>query len=131
MADARQPQLVTVADQSGKAVVFTATLKESPKFVVDVSEHPVEEGSNVTDHARPKLITASFEVVISDAGNPANATSAAAAQSALEFFVDLYERPRVVSIASTRLFYESMLMTSFDPPRDKTTGQAIKFTVEF
>jgi hypothetical protein len=120
-------QRVTVYDTQGNGVEFTATVKESGRFAVDITEHPAETGAIFTDHARPKLPVLTLEAVVSDInGNVDNAASAA-----LEFFLGLHSNPRPVEVVTPRLVYEVMAMQNLEVPRKKEDGRAQRFSVEF
>lgn len=48
-------------------IEFDATLSESHPATATVTEHPVEVGSNVTDHVRPDIDRVQFEVMVTNA----------------------------------------------------------------
>lgn len=48
------------------SIVFDVTLREVLVASADVTEHAVETGANVSDHVRPSIRKATFEVVVSD-----------------------------------------------------------------
>lgn len=123
----RPPERVVVRDvQARVEVSLTATVKDSSRYTVDATQHAVEVGANIIDHARPKLITLALEGVVSDLTD-----GAGKAQEAVGFFVSLQQSPRVVEITTPRVVYEQMLMTSLEMPRKASDGGAARFVVEF
>lgn len=126
LEDKRPPERVTITDTNGDGVSFAATVKDQPSLLVDVTEHAVEQGANVVDHARRKLITLSLEGIVSDL-NDGQGT----AQAALAFFIGLHDNPRVVEIVTPRSIFGSMIMTSCDLPRRKEDGRAARFALSF
>jgi len=135
------------------SIVLDASLKEEHTGEVEVTDHPVEQGAAVTDHARPKPEELTIEGVVSN--TPLNAlqtsravtyegvpftTSAASnavrgkpgnAESAYTQLLDLKEGKRLLTIVTALRTYENMLMTSLKVPRDAQTGDVLKFEAKF
>ena len=71
MATSLTTLLWTDADSGeGKSLTFDATTSETKDDSVDITDHPVEVGSNTTDNARdaPALLT--IEAIVSETVNP-------------------------------------------------------------
>ena len=47
-------------------VTFDATLQETQTFTSEVTEHPVEQGADITDHVRPKPIELRIQGIITE-----------------------------------------------------------------
>ena len=67
--------IVTWTDDAGAVVSLEldVDLQESHDLSSEITEHPVEEGADVTDHVRPRLRRVSIEGFVSDTpvlGNP-------------------------------------------------------------
>lgn len=122
----RTPERVRIQDTTGTGVTLTATVRDNADFVVDVTQHAVESGANIIDHARPKLATLQLEGLVSDLND-----GDGAAQTALLFFMGLWTSPRVVEISSPRIAYDAMLMTKLAVPRRKEDGRAARFILDF
>ena len=60
--------VVTWEDDSGAAqsLELDVDLQESHDLASDITEHPVEEGADVTDHVRPRLRRVTIEGYVSD-----------------------------------------------------------------
>jgi hypothetical protein len=55
-----------IKDQNGKTVLLVdATTSEVPTYESDITDHPVEDGTDVSDNIRPKPIMLDIEGVIS------------------------------------------------------------------
>lgn len=52
-------------------VIFDAITSMTPEDTVDITDHPVEVGADVTDHARSKLGRLTLEAIVSMVPNPA------------------------------------------------------------
>ena len=123
---AKAPQRVTIRDANGDGVTLTATVKDVPTYEVDITQHAVESGANVLDHARPKLIKLAMEGVVSDLSD-----GEGAAEDAMYFFIGLRDSPRPVEIIGPYIGYSSMLMAKLEMPRKKEDGGARRFVLEF
>ena len=134
-------------------LVLDASIKEEHSAEVDVTDHAVEQGSSITDHARPKPEEVTIEGVVSN--TPLNRfqtlraesfdgvawqTSAAvnavrgmpgAAESAYRALRDLRDTPKLVTIVTALRTYDNMLLTSLKVPRDAQTGDCLRFEAKF
>lgn len=113
-------------------LTLDASLSEAYSASAEVTEHPVETGSAVVDHVRPRprevrvegLITE--QVVTSDA--PADRDRPLAAYERLSAIL---EAGQPVNITSGLTLVENVVMTSLDVPRDRSTGRALRFSATF
>lgn len=128
-------------------LALDASLTETATFGAQVSEHPVEVGSNVVDHVRPQAIEVRIDGVVTDTpatvaqaqraslatgigdGSPGGYTGRAFA--ALVFLIDLRDNPRLVTITTKRWVYEDMALASLSVPADRATGDALRFSATF
>lgn len=122
----RTPERVRIQDTDGNGVTLTATVREQPDLVVDITQHAIESGANIIDHARPKLATLALEGIVSDLND-----GEGAAQAAVLFFLGLQQSPRAVEISTPRIVYDSMLMAKCGLPRRKEDGRAARFVLDF
>ena len=135
------------------ALVLDASVKEEHLAEVEVTDHPVEQGAAVSDHARPKPEELTIEGLVSNTplnfiqarrsvtsegftwttsaqtnairGNPGNAEAAYVTLRAMR------DAPRLLTIITALRSYDNMVMTSLKIPRDKDTGDVLKFTAKF
>lgn len=124
-----------------------ASLTETATFASDVSEHPVEVGSDVVDNIRPKPVEVRIDGVISDTPITAEQLRRAAdaagvtldapqntpgrSSDALAFLLALRDSPRLVTITTKRGAYDNMALVSLSVPEDRTTGDVLRFSATF
>lgn len=133
-----------------------ATLQEVHSASAEVTEHPVEVGSDITDHIRPKAVEVRIDGFISNTpvqndivqsavrASPLG-LGVAAADAAInamiggaEFVRDGYNTLRAILDAGQTVLlntpyrqYENMAMTDLQIPRDPHIGDALRFTATF
>lgn len=148
---------VTLLFQPFQAIIDTlvldASVREEHVSEVEVTDHPVEQGAAVSDHARPKPEELTIEGVVSN--TPLNhlqtrravtsegfswTTSAAVnsvrgvpgnAESAYVTLRAMRDTPRLVTIITALRSYDNMVMTSLKVPRDGAIGDVLKFEAKF
>ena len=136
------------------SVELDASIRETHTGEVELTDHPVEEGANITDHSRPKPIGLAIDGVITNTPisrtKQANTrtilgvtfTSSAAvanyiqgrpgyAEAAYAKLEDLRLKGNVITVVTNLKTYTSMVMTSLSIPRDKNTGDALSFSAQF
>jgi hypothetical protein len=62
-----QTYLAFQLEGSEESIFVDATTMHDPSFTSNLTAHPVESGSDITDHARAEPDRVSFEFIISDA----------------------------------------------------------------
>lgn len=137
-------------------LAIDATLQETHSAAAEVTEHPVEVGSDIADHVRPKPVELRVDGIVTNAPlqtdllstalaasplAPGLAVAGAAAQALIgkaEFIKDAYntlmnirDNGQLVVIATPYRQYESMIMTDLQVVRDQKTGDALRFQLSF
>lgn len=130
-------------------LVLDASLSEKHGAEVEVTEHPVEEGADISDHRRVKPRQITIEGIVSntpvpDASAPAVPVTAfgvtwlsrstgdgTRASDALDKLEKLVESDVLIDIVTSLTAYENMTLVNVDIPRDASSGQALKFTATF
>jgi hypothetical protein len=138
----------------GRAVVeLDAVLSETHASEVEVTEHPVERGANVSDHARVKpeqvtleglvsntpvnrgatrrVLTANGVDFASNAETDAPAGAAGFAEAAYGKLREIKDARQLVTVATELRTYKNMVMTSLSVPRNARVGDALQFTAVF
>lgn len=131
-------------------IVLDCTVSATHTSDVTVTQHPVEQGFAVTDHVRKqpqkltltgivsntplgKEVKRSFNagegIVLETIGESGLANESGYAEAAFQFLEDL--RSRVISIETSLRVYDNMTLTNLTVPKDKSTGEALKFTAQF
>lgn len=136
-----------------------ASLSETHQTAIEVTDHPVEEGVDMSDHRRRKPDSVVIKGLVTNDPTPApNAASspttftvidsegnqkgtlnyyyrsqfdAIAAGRAYQTLLDLADSKRLITIVTAIRSYDGMTMTQLDVPRDAASGQALEFTATF
>jgi hypothetical protein len=128
------------------SIELDASISESHVATVDVTEHPVEEGSNIVDHARPKPLVLTIEGLVSNTpmpfGGEHTETSRGVdfksngkgdferAGKAFADLIALKDSAKQLTVVTALKTYEGMMIRSLTVPRDARIGQALRFTCE-
>lgn len=128
-----------------------AALTETHTADVDVTDHPVEQGADISDHRRPKPRTLTIEGFVTNTPMPAetaesvqrglvrNGQTVGTFQSrstleptrsgeAYETLLSFREGD-LLTVVTTMETLEDMAITALSVPRDAKTGQALRFSV--
>lgn len=138
-----------------------ATLSESHQYDNEISEFPVESGSNISDHIKqnPERITINgfitntpVEVITENVSNviqtsPGEAEVRSSERTGTSNRVELAQdallrisgrkiqganqEPEIIDIITGLRVYTGMAMESLEIPRDASTGQTLRFTATF
>lgn len=129
-------QRVTIDD-----IEIDAVLTEKPVETVDVTKHPIERGVKPSDHAELQPTKLAIDGVLSNTsvnaaaqmrrGGESRPGASGAGNTLANALRDLLAERRAVSISTSRAFYDDMIMTSLELPRDAKTGDAVRFTATF
>jgi len=135
-------------------IELDCTVSESHNGEVEVTEHPVEEGANITDHTRAKPVTLILEGIVSNTplnneqqtrkvksaeGFTFETTAAASviagqpgvAEAAFTKLQQLREKGVPITIITRFKTYTNMVMSSLVVPRNASTGECVRFTATF
>ncbi len=134
-------------------IELDASISESHVGEVEVTEHPVEEGANISDHARPKPETLSVEGVVSNTplsrsqsrrafeshGRNLETTTLTDeiqgqpgfAESAYAKLLFIKDTGKVVTVVTKLRTYNNMVLKSLNVPRNAQTGEILRFTAQF
>lgn len=132
------------------AVELDCTVSELHQADVEITEHPTEEGADVTDHVRPKPVQLTLEGIISN--TPINRTQARRvvdaqgtqltttsledairgqvgyAEEAFVKLTEIKDEGRLITVVTPLKSYSNMVIRSLSVPRDARTGDALRFT---
>lgn len=116
---------------------FDATLSESHQFQADLTEFPVESGTEVSDHRRQKPFQLTVSALISNTpierydlkgspDGPHKPWTPGSAEEVAKSFA-LWHRSNQRFNVVTRLgTYTNMFLTAFSFPRDPKTGEILR-----
>lgn len=111
------------------SLVIDAVLKADHTTSLLITDHPVEKGADITDHAQvqPKQLT--LEIGFTDSGMLYGSGGDGRSVNAFQALVAIQETREPFPV-STRLFnYKNMLIESLTSPDDYTTMNALKATL--
>ena len=129
-------------------VTFDATTDIQHTFSAEITEHPVERGSNIADHIRPKNFVLTLNGVITDyplantetLSTGASVTSytlvgsrakAGRSVEAHKLFERLQNEGVLCTVNTELKRYENMALKEYTVPKNANTKGAIKFTLVF
>lgn len=137
-------------------ITLDVSLSEQHASEVEITDHPVESGTNISDHARPKPDTLVIEGMVSNdplpqpssttfthtvPGDPGgirgNVTFASRiddpdltrAGQAYQDLLDLKNAGKLITVVTALRSYANMMVRSLSVPRDPHTGQILKFSI--
>lgn len=128
-------------------IELDAAISESHVGEVDVTEHPIEQGADIADHARPKPDTLNIEGLVSNTPINSSQTQRAAqsqglaseeviqgqpgmAESAYNKLLFLKANGKLITVVTGLRTYTNMVLKSLSVPVDAKTGDALKFTAQ-
>ncbi len=136
------------------AVVVDATVRTKTKADAEVTEHPVEQGANISDHIRVKNEEVTIEGVIANFPMGVQSGAALTAQAARDFvdqqghgatlkaieenravdalrtLTELKNKAQPVQLTAGVRTWPTMAIKSFEVERSRTTGNALTFTMQ-
>jgi len=134
----------SVFDQNatGNSVTFDASVNEDHSGTSTTTDHPVENGSDITDHVREEPDTLTMNVIVSNhpivllnslLGTPASTggDNKTRAEDAYDFLRDLKKTKKAVGIKTTLRTYEDMQITAISVGRDSGRGNIVDMTLSF
>jgi hypothetical protein len=113
-------------------ISLDASVREQHDHAATITTHPVESGSDITDHARKEPREIAIEGVITDTpltyGGGCTADSREPARSAYEQLRDYVEQGGLVEIYTTLATYPSMKLIRLQVTRDAAKGNSLHFS---
>jgi hypothetical protein len=137
-----KPVLVSILDQDTLNTILVLDVSESENHAgdVDATDHPVEQGANITDHLRPKPRTLSITGMVSNApivdnsdGNagPFNLGEPGPAEDAYNALEARRVAGKLHTVNTKLNSYQNMALMSVSEPRTAQTGDVLEFTLQF
>lgn len=145
---------VTLIIAPGRGVVeIDALTQVTHQADVEVTEHPVEVGANISDHARLKPETVTLVGLVSNTSIGTQIRRTISVDGGIDFTSSVLENvpagapgraeesyAKLRAIKDARQFvqvltelrtYKNMMLISLTVPREPTTGDALRFTAVF
>jgi len=112
---------------------FDAFIRESHSGSVRITEHPVQGGANISDHAYNLPDRLTIEVFMSDSMETVKASQFTAEKtksvSAFQKLKELKEKRTLVSVRTRLHYYENMIIENMSTDDDYTTANKLRCTV--
>ncbi|MBC17082.1 MAG: hypothetical protein CL942_08525 [Desulfovibrio sp.] len=109
-------------------LVMDVTVEENHNDDLEITDHPVENGANVTDHAFMQPPTVSITAGVSDSGG--TSTGDKRSVEAYEKLLELQKKREPFDLITGKRVYKNMLIRSLSTTTDKETENALIFTAE-
>jgi hypothetical protein len=120
-----------VAFSTGRNIggfIADVTISEEHTDEVTVTDHPVEQGANISDHAFANPVRVVIRVGYSNSSQNAGANSAYVNQQ-YQNFIDLKNTRQPFAIITGRRNYSNMVIIGLALTTDETTANAMILTV--
>jgi hypothetical protein len=109
-------------------LVIEATLSETHEATCTVTDQPIETGARISDHIILDPERVIIEGFVSD--SPINLSAGFNSQATFDELYALREARQLLTVVTGYKVYVDMAITRITVPRDQSTGQAIRFSVE-
>lgn len=109
-------------------IIMDVTVEETHTDELEITEHPVEQGASITDHAYMKPSTVTIRAGASDSGGEAPAERRCV--EIYEQLLELQGSREPFDLVTGKRSYQNMLISSLTEVTDRTTGSVIHVTAE-
>ena len=126
----RQPFDTKIGD-----IVVDASIAETHVLENEITDHPVEQGANISDHSRPMPDSFTMECVVSntpilpDAAGARPENKPGRAKATYEALKKLRDEGTLIDVVTSLVTYKSMVVKAVSIPRDAKTSDALKFSI--
>lgn len=112
-------------------ITFDLILNEDHQMSNEITEHPVEDGSVISDHIKNNLESGSLTALVSNFSVKSIVGFFNRAQDAYDKMVDIWKSRELVTIVTVLRVYEDMGIESISTARSSDTGSSIIFDISF
>lgn len=120
----------TLTGQNSPELVFDLTVSESYANIATVTQHPVEEGANITDHIRIEPQKLTMTCMFTDA--PIHTSGGIDRSKGLyASLLQLFNTKEVLTIVTGLKSLENMVITAITTPRNQGTEGAVYVDISF
>lgn len=111
-------------------VLIDVVVTELHASDVQITDHPVEKGVDITDHFQPRPRGLKLDCVLTDTplevGQPAAPGRSKDAYAAIE---RLQAEGKLITVTTSLRQYENLLVEHLSAPVDASTGDGLKFSI--
>lgn len=108
---------------------FDATISELHQAESRVTSQPVEQGVNISDHIANEPLRMTIEGFVTNSPLSGGGFGDRV-QDAFNTLFELRANKTLVTVVSGLKIYDNMAITRISVPRDRSSGDAIRFTVD-
>jgi len=113
------------------SLVFDLQISESHSFNSKVTNHPVEDGSPITDHIEKELRSGSASFFVSNYSLKIGELETNRVQDVYDLFKQLWKSKELVTLVTDLEVYEDVAITKISTSRNVGVGEAGTFEVSF
>jgi len=110
---------------------FDLVLSENHNFNAKVTSHPIEDGSEISDHIENELENGTINGLISNFSLNTAIITSNRAQDVFEALVALWKEKTTVTITTVLRVYENVVITSMPFMRDASQGDSLPISISF
>src|SRR5574344_2345239 len=105
-------------------IIFDAVIEESHEDGLEITEHPVEQGAAISDHAFVKPMRVTVRAGVSDSGGEAAAGQDGRASEVYERLLELMREREPFDIVTGKRAYKNMLVETLSSATTAETENA-------
>lgn len=130
-----------IGDTFNVLMEFDASVREQHSSELEVTDHPVEVGSDITDHVRLRPRTLDMQIVMSNFPIVVLASERARgirggsprekAEDAHDEMLRWQEEGLLLTVDTTLKTYDNRVLKRLDAPRDASTGQILSASLQW
>lgn len=113
------------------SISFDLITSEDHNFRSNVTEHPVEDGSDITDHIQNQLQSGTLTGLISNFSINSTGLISNRAQDVFDALVSLWELRTLMTAMTMLKVYDNVAITEIPITRDTDSGESIVIQVSF
>ncbi len=137
VTDQRQRVIISWKDDETQEIEFDAVLTESHRSAAEITDHPVENGVDLTDHIRRTAEELRLTGVVTDdplvKDRSTEATAASTggdpgqrAGSAYNFLIQTKDQTKLVNVVTKLRNYRNMVIQTLNVTRDAQTSRILQ-----
>lgn len=112
-------------------VTFDLILSENHNFDSEVTTHPVEDGSEISDHIQNELVKGDITGLITNYSVNTPFLITNRAQDVFNTLVGLWEDKKLFTLYTVLNIYENVAITSMPITLDETMSDSLVFQISF
>lgn len=119
---------LTITRKNGSLFVFDATINYSTTWDNEITSHPVESGSNISDHIINQSVIIDFEGIITDSSINKDISAIGDSAAANSILYDMWRGRETFDLTVDNRKYSDMTFKSLNIPKDVSLSSTLKVT---